>query len=266
MKKTRQIRLFDTDNSVWEIKKHSSLVQMSHLGTLMERKVMNALIWIAKDELKRQPEQRSFRCDIGLVRHLGGLKDGKNNDLKAALRNLRNNPIEYNIFNKDKKEWGVFSFLAEVKISEEGRGKPTWISFEFPTSIWQAVKHPEMYVRLNLLILRDLNSKHSVALYEFLIDYLKIGKFICSIAQFRALMGIQEGKYSNFTMLKKRALDNPVQEVNAKTDLQVSYELEKVGRKVTAIRFDMSLQKEELEQSVSHAKIREKLADFELEE
>ena len=67
--------LKDSDNSLWEIKKHSSLVQMSHLGTLMERKVMNALIRLAKDALKRNPGERSFSCDIGLVRHLSGLKD-----------------------------------------------------------------------------------------------------------------------------------------------------------------------------------------------
>lgn len=194
------------------------------------------------------------------------MKDWKNDDLKAALRNLRNNPIEYNIFNKDKKERGVFSFLAEVKIVEEGRWKPTRIRFEFPSSILEVVKHPEMYVRLNLLILRDLNSKHSVALYEFLIDYINIGRFSCSIEEFRKLMGIPNGKYTNFTMLKKRALEAAISEVNEKTDIEVTCSFDNVGRKVTTVHFQMVPKKERFEQKVSHEKIRKKLIEFGVEE
>ena len=235
---------------------------MSHLGTLVERKVMNALIWIAKDTLKRNPTERRFGCDIDLVKHLSGLKDGKNDDLKAGLRNLSNNTIEYNILNKDKKEWGIFSFLAEVKILEAGRGKQTSIQFEFPSSILQVIKHPEMYVRLNLLILRGLDSKHSVALYEFLLDYLKIGKYSCRVEEFRRLMGIPEGKYTNFTMLKKRILEAPSKEVNQKTDMELSYDFDYMGRKVTTIHFKMSSQKESFEMNGSKEKVKAKLAQL----
>ena len=119
-----------------------------------------------------------------------------------------------------------------------------------------------MYVRLNLLILRDLNSKHSVALYEFLIDYIKIGKYSCSINEFRKLMGIPDGKYSNFTMLKKRTLDKAVDEVNTKTEIEVSYDFEYVGRKVTTINFKMKMKKEGLGHSPTHEKIRNKLTGF----
>lgn len=171
MGKKSQISLFEGSGEVWEIKKHSSIVQMSNITTLQERKAMNSLIRIAKDALKRNPNEREFKCDIGIIKRLAGLKDGKNDDLKTALRNLKKRTIEYNIFNKDKEERGVFSFLAEVKILSEGRGKPTSITFEFPSTVLKVVKHPNIYVKLNLLIVRDLNSKHSVALYELMKDY-----------------------------------------------------------------------------------------------
>jgi len=41
-------------------------------------------------------------------------------------------------------------------------------------------------------------------------------------------MGIKEGQYSIFTMLKKRVLDKAVDEINNKTDLQVEYEVERL--------------------------------------
>ena len=70
MSRKTQIALFEGENSVWEIKKHSSIVQMSNITTLQERKAMNTLIRIAKDHLKRNPGQRSFICDIGMVKRL----------------------------------------------------------------------------------------------------------------------------------------------------------------------------------------------------
>jgi len=45
------------------------------------------------------------------------------------------------------------------------------VTFEFPTTIQQVIEKPEMYVKLNLLVLRGLDSKHSIALYEVLKDY-----------------------------------------------------------------------------------------------
>ncbi len=149
---------------------------------------MNSLIWIAKDCLKRNPEERVFQCDIGIIKRLSGLNDSDNSDLKDALRNLSSTKIEYNILNKDKEEWGIFSFLAEVKISTEGRGKPTTVSFEFPSTVLKVVKSPNMYVKLDLLIIRGLNSKHSVALYELMKDYQNLGKYHCAVEAFRKLM------------------------------------------------------------------------------
>jgi hypothetical protein len=83
--------------------------------------------------------------------------------------------VEYNIMHKDDaNEWGIFRFISEVKIREEGVGKSTSISFEFPTSILETIKNPNMFVKLDLMIIRGLESKHSIVLYEFIKDYLNL--------------------------------------------------------------------------------------------
>jgi hypothetical protein len=69
--------------------------------------------------LKRYESARVFQCDIGLIRRLAGINDTSNKDLKKALRNLKRNEIEYNVLNKDEKNWGIFSFLAEANIREQ---------------------------------------------------------------------------------------------------------------------------------------------------
>lgn len=265
-KRSTQISLFDGNDSYREIKKHSSMVQMTNVTTLQERKVMNSLIWIAKDMLKRQPDSGSFNCDLWILKRLSGLNDTNNEELKDALRNLVDTKVEYNIFNKDKKERGVFSVLAEAKLQEQGRWKPTFVSFEFPSTVLEVVKNPNMYVRLDLLIIRDLKSKHSIALYEFLKDYQNIGRFRCGIEEFRKLMGIQPGQYEIFTMLRKRVLEKAVHEINEKTDLMVNYDLELAGRKTTAILFEMQGNDMPFQEEEAHQAIREKLGGFGLKE
>ena len=56
--------LLDISDTTWEIKKHSSIVQMNNVTTQLERKILNSMIWIAKDALKREPDQRIFTCDL----------------------------------------------------------------------------------------------------------------------------------------------------------------------------------------------------------
>lgn len=263
MVKTTQYTLFKDDESLWEIKKASSLVQISNIATLVQRKAMNAMVCVAKDILKRNPEQRVFKCDLGLIKRLCGLANNDNKGLKEGLRALRNLNIEYNVLNKDKsKQRGIFSFLAYVEIKEDGKGKASEFTFEFPSIILDVVKKPNMYVTLSLLVIRGLNSKHSIALYEFLKDYIKLGKISCSVENFRKLMGIKEGQYVYSTMLRKRVLEIAVKEINEKTDIEVAYKLEKHGRKLLGIAFTMSQKANQKTGVEGHVALEKKLALF----
>lgn len=256
--KYEQVPLFE--KSYFEIKKHSSIVQMSNIATLQERKVMNALLWIAKDTLKRSPDDRVFNTEVGTLKRLTGLKQNDNLELKDALRNLANMAIEYNIMHKDDaNERGIFRFISEVKIKEEWIGKSTNIIFEFPTSILETIKNPNMFVTLDLMIIRSLESKHSIVLYEFIKDYLKLWKLRCIISDFRKLMWIQDNQYKNFAMFRKRALDVAINEINEQTDIIVSYTLEKFWKQVSAILFTMQPKKNIIKEDKLEINIKTKL-------
>lgn len=237
MQVNRQVTLFEQEHEVLEIKKHSSLVQMNNVTNLQQRKAINSLIWIAKDQLKRDPEKRVFSVEIGTIKKLSGIGRNDNKELKASLKALLSLIIEYNILGKDKHERGAFPFLSFVKIEGQRRGGTSTLHFEFPTPILEAVKRPAMYVKLNLFIRRGLSSKHSLALYEILKDYQNIGNIRIEIENFRRLVGVSEGQYKIFTMLQKRIIDVAVEEINEKTDLKAMYDLEREGRKITAIIF-----------------------------
>lgn len=266
MGRNKQISLFDENETIWEIKKHSSIVQMWNITTKQERKTMNALIWIAKDILKRNSDERVFRCDIGMIKSLCGFTDTNNIDLKNALRTLADTKIEYNIFDKDSREWGIFSFLASARIKEQGRWKPTFVTFDFPAMVLEVIKHPNMFVKLNLLIVRWLDSKHSIALYEFLKDYIRLGKLRCRIEDLRKMMGIQSHQYKSFTMIHKRVIQVAVEEINIKTDIEVSYEIEKEGRRVVNINFKMRPKNKQAIGFEQSDEIKKQLLNFKVKE
>lgn len=194
-----------------------------------------------------------------MIKRLSGRKDTKNDDLKNALRNLVNTKVEYNILGKDRERRGIFTVLSNAEIEVQGRGKRTLVTFEFPDKLLQAIKHPSIYVRLNLLVLRGLESKHSIALYESLKDYINLKRLRISTDAFRNLMGVQPGQYQYFTMLRKRVLDKSIQEINEKTDIKVKYDLERDGRKFTAINFVMEVKEKEGCQFKTKQKIQDKL-------
>lgn len=252
--------------SPFEINKHSSIVQMGNITTMQERKAMNALIYIARDQLKREPEIRIFTCTIGLLKRLTGVKENDNTDLKDALRTLHSLKFEFNVLHKDEgTEWRLLGFMSEVGI-KESKGNPTIVTFEFPTSILEAIRNPNMYVKLDLMIVRGLESKHSIALYEVLKDYLNLWKFRFDLADFKKLMGIKSGQYSNFTMLRKRVLEVAIQEINAKTDIHAEFELEKFWRLTVAIFFRMQPKKQTKANSDLLSGVRAKLKFYWLSE
>lgn len=75
-------------------------------------------------------------------------------------------------------------------------------------------------------------------------------------------MGVGAGQYEYFTMLRKRVLDVAVKEINAKSDIVVSYGVEKEGRKYTAIVFSMKRKADTLDENDAESAIREKLKSF----
>jgi len=104
MDKNKQISLLQEQTGVLEIKKHSSLVQINNVTTMQQRKAMNSLIWVAKDQLKRNSEKKSFSIELGLLKRLAGISRNDNTELKQSLKALVSLIIEYNILGKDNYE------------------------------------------------------------------------------------------------------------------------------------------------------------------
>jgi len=106
------------------------------------------------------------------------------------------------------------------------------------------LKQTDYFTKLNLLEFNPLKSKHSIILFEHLKRYEKLKNIPeMSVDLLREITDTTK-KYKNFNDLQQKVLDVAVNEINAYTNYNVSYELikarAKTRPKVSAVQFYFS--------------------------
>lgn len=92
------------------------------------------------------------------------------------------------------------------------------------------------FTLVDLNAVRGMNSVHSIRIYEMLRRYRSTGWMTISIADLRTLFQL-ERKYTEVNDFKRKVIDKSIEEINQKTNLQVTYEVKRTGRKITHITF-----------------------------
>lgn len=84
----------------------------------------------------------------------------------------------------------------------------------------------------------ELNSKYSVRLYEIIIAWRSTGKTpMITIDELRQRLGVFDDEYTVTADFKRWVLEKPIKQINEKTDISVSYEQHKQGRKIIGFTF-----------------------------
>lgn len=85
----------------------------------------------------------------------------------------------------------------------------------------------------------SLSSFYAVRLYELMSQFLKLGERTCTLDQLRQMLDLGD-KYQDVKNLRVRVIDPALKELNANTDLAVSAEPMRQGRKVVGFSFTIS--------------------------
>lgn len=103
------------------------------------------------------------------------------------------------------------------------------------------------YTKYELIHIGAFTSTHTVRLYELMAQYKNSREKSrdISIKNLKDWLQVSD-KYPLFFDFKKRVLTPAIDEINAKSDLLVSYEQIKQGRKITALHFKIQLKKSKL--------------------
>ena len=109
----------------------------------------------------------------------------------------------------------------------------------------------QAYTKYKVKAFFSLSSVYAWRLLESLLEkqgYLKQGHkeifLILTIEEVRFRLNVPDGKYEGrINNFRKYVLDEPIKEINDKTDYFVWYEVQKTGRKVTGFKFWLKLKK-----------------------
>ena len=235
-----------------KVMKKNAVVLQKPSGTIavrvdldaIQRKFYDALLYIAKHELKENKEKKRFTIHLKDVKAILSKDDkiNKNNSYYIEkLKEIKKKDAEYNILDKDKglKIKGWVSLVSDLQITEDEKAKVVSITFELPERIkWALVDPDGVYANINLVIVRGLKSKYAIILYELVKDYEKVEIPEMMIDDFRKLFNVED-KYKRMTHLRARVLEPAIKELNKNenVDFLVSYELKKTGKVYTHIKF-----------------------------
>lgn len=215
-----------------ELKKHVGLVHSTNKLSLIERKIANALLFNAYDDLLTKEEHQIHISDLA---KLIGYDSNDHKVLKKSLMSLMSLVLEWNILDKnvkDKSVWNASSMLADAKIDGP------ICTYSYSKRMCELCHHPEFYARLNLKELSSFKSSYGIALYENCVRYKTIPQTPWfDLSLFRKLMGVENGKYETFRDFNRRVISPAVKEVNAYSSIHVKPEYEKSGRVVSRIKF-----------------------------
>ncbi|WP_394230873.1 replication initiation protein [Shewanella colwelliana] len=83
----------------------------------------------------------------------------------------------------------------------------------------------------------ELQSGHSIRLYELLMRFNSTGERVIYLNDFKSSLGLSN-KYPQFKELNKFVIKPAVAELNQRSDLTIKYETIKKGRSVAALSFE----------------------------
>lgn len=220
-------------------KKPSGLITITHKLTAVEHKIYNFLLKIAIDELSQNKGEESshngvFETTFTDIKSTMGLTE--NRQVKKALASLRANGIKIDnmVLKKGVEAWNLdTSFLGEWKYKKD----ENVISYQIPHSILELLDKKYIFAPLDLKTISSLKNKHSIWLYEVITDYknIKTGIKTYTVDEIRYLAGLSDTyKVGD---IKLKILSKSIEEINKKTNLNVSLLVNKRGVKIVSYTF-----------------------------
>jgi hypothetical protein len=215
--------------------KPTGTVQIANKFSLIERKLLNAIIWHSqKNKFKREELSISIRDVFVAI----GLEKSENYDvIKDALRVLTSTIIEWNTFGEDRvTEWGVCTFLASGVIKS---GK---MKYMLNPKLVEQINQPTLYAKILLLVQSQIKKRHALVLYEFFLDALGRAqrdslKMVVSLTNLYHLLGVSQD--NTYKIFNRDVIKPSLKEIVKHTDIDVSYTVNKMGRNVHELVFSI---------------------------
>ena len=220
-----------SSNNKQILKKHVAAIHIGAKLSLLQRKLINALLYNAYDELLTA---REHHISTAVLCEMIGFDSNNTAHLKTALKGLMETIVEFDVLEEDgEQSWEAMVLLPYVKI-KGGR-----CTYRYEQTLAEKLYHPDVYSKINLSVLREMNSAHALVLYENCYRYVDIAHTPWwDVDIFRKLMAVDKlASYQQFKLLNRAVIQPAMKEVNALSNIHVELETRRKGRTVTGVRF-----------------------------
>jgi hypothetical protein len=185
--------------------------------SLQDRRIFNLLIENAWSQISEEKAHSIAMAKLRGPHHRGGERVA--DSVKALMTTLVEIPA---LLDGEPAIFATQLLGETTRFIDEDSAKATLL-YHFPPGLRRIIKDSRYWGRIKAYVMFSFTSKYALALYEALClrGNLRVNEQTFSVADFRALLGIEPGKLELFKNLKKWALDPAVTEVNALSDFNV---------------------------------------------
>ncbi|MFM2344794.1 MAG: hypothetical protein RLZZ210_1406 [Pseudomonadota bacterium] len=227
----------------YSINKTNFAIDISNNLTLLERKFFNHILFSIQEQ---GWNNKVYTISASSFSNLIGSKENRqnHNKIKSILRRLLTKELK--ILNAKYIGYEACTYISYIKLEDRNviielsEKLKEHLNINFVNE--QGIKNISYgYTNLNLSLINQLNSTHSIAIYEFL---AKIKNQNIDTIDINTLIEISSCKkcYKEFKRFNQSILKPALKEINQFTDLKISYELIKYANKVSKIKFITKLQ------------------------
>ncbi len=217
-------------NKKYVVTQSNNLIEARHVKPLSAREQKIILTMVSMIQPSDE-DFKEYRISIQEFSEMLGLKGhAKYEEIKDVALRLQ----EKTIFIPDENGFVTTNWVASQRYKEgEGVIELSFSPYLKPYLL-QLKNQFTSYKLSNIL---SLGSGYSIRLYELMKKWQHIGKWECPVEELKPKIGAIAKSHSAYGNFKSKALLPAIEEVNEKTDLHISFEELKIGRKIDRIKF-----------------------------
>lgn len=232
----------DADMEVWQA---NNLVEASHTMTLNERRLIYAAAAL-HDPRRPVPIKGTVKFHADDFAEVFGIEltsKGRYLDLRDAAKRLYNRTVETIRDHPRIKTKRIVKHMRWVWLAEYNEGDATvTLGFSPPVLPYLTMLGGE-FTRFKLKHIGNIGSQYGLRMYEIAAQWRRSGRFSLSLQELRDRFALGD-KYPSVKELQRRVITPGISEVNEHTELRVTIEPKRKGRKIVGFDFDVKVDKQ----------------------
>ena len=206
-------------------------------------KLMHLLIARAGGRMADEVQHEMRMADL---KHIEGMRNHDRASLRALFTQLRAAVMVYD--DTEAQEEIIGGFMDEIRLDYRQEVADTLVvKWWFGRTFRRIAAESNHWAILDRQTVFALSSKYSILLFQHIASLANLDRIDSksfSVAELRAVLGIEDGKLARFSNLNQRVVQPAIAEINQLSRLKLKAIPRKTGRTVTSVEISWKLKQD----------------------